>query len=287
MVPTTRTLLASIVDYAGLFPPAESGMQEAVREFARARSSQEGWMLGHFVLPAARLDEFENAAATLFSRASGDPWPLSLVSPEVTDVEVERIRPFNHRWRSRASVRAMEIAPLEPDKILRTAGRIPAGVDAYFEVRWDSDVECHLAAVAVSGASAKVRTGGTTAAAFPGALELCRFIFACAGAPVGFKATAGLHHPLRGRHGLAEMHGFFNLAVAAATVYQKRGSVDDVAELLESPGEAFEFRDSGVTWKDRTLTLSEPEMARHRFFRSFGSCSFQEPVDDLKELKLL
>ena len=66
---SVRTLLAEIIDYAGLFPPSQITMQEAVINFATYRNSNYSWMLGRFVLPVARLDEFMEAAEDLISFA--------------------------------------------------------------------------------------------------------------------------------------------------------------------------------------------------------------------------
>ena len=37
----------------------------------------------------------------------------------------------------------------------------------------------------------------------------------------------------------------------------------------------------------QVLTLQEIERSRERFFHGFGSCSFEEPLDDLVGLDLL
>ena len=81
-----------------------------------------------------------------------------------------------------------------------------------------------LAVLSAAGARAKVRTGGVTEGAFPASHALARFIQSCADAGVPFKATAGLHHPLRGEYRLTYepgsphgmMFGFLNVFLAAA-----------------------------------------------------------------------
>jgi hypothetical protein len=52
-----RVLLANLIDYAGLFPPAALPMEEAVRNYARYREGEHAWMLGKFVVPRASADE--------------------------------------------------------------------------------------------------------------------------------------------------------------------------------------------------------------------------------------
>ena len=135
------------------------------------------------------------------------------------------------------------------------------------------------------GLRAKIRTGGVTEDAFPTAQAVAEFIRACRAAGVPFKATAGLHHPLRcvrpltyePNAAVGTMHGFLNLFLAAALP-------DDAEELLlERDPEAFAFDDEGVTWRGLRVTVDELREMR-RFATSFGSCSFEEPINDLKEL---
>ena len=59
MDPCAKSLLDGIIDYAGLFPPAQLPMDEAFTRFVEHRSTDDGWMLARFVCPAGRLDELE------------------------------------------------------------------------------------------------------------------------------------------------------------------------------------------------------------------------------------
>src|SRR5687768_14733348 len=90
---SVRTLLSGIVDYAGLFPPSMVSMREAVANFAAYRSGPYGWMLGRFVLPAARLNEFVEAAEEHL--ADGDPWRLSVLAGEDITSTLRDIKLFN------------------------------------------------------------------------------------------------------------------------------------------------------------------------------------------------
>ncbi len=84
------------------------------------------------------------------------------------------------------------------------------------------------------------------------------------------------------------MHGFLNVIVLAALAYHQKLTSEIALKLLqESSSDNFQFTNDSICWKNHQLNISEIEETRKRFFRSFGSCSFQEPIDDLKELKLL
>lgn len=135
------------------------------------------------------------------------------------------------------------------------------------------------------GLRAKIRTGGVTEDAFPSAEAVAAFLRACKAAGVPFKATAGLHHPLRcvkpltyePNAAVGTMHGFVNVFLATALV-------DDAEAVLnETDPKAFAFDDEGVTWRDRRVTIDQLKAMRE-IATSFGSCSFEEPINDLKEL---
>ncbi len=296
---TLRALLHALVDYAGLFPPAALDMSAAVREYTAHRASPEAWMLGHFVLPVSRLDEFETSLATLESSTPGDVWRLSVLPSVDLDATLAAIADFNARnrtTRGRAAVADTIEFKLEAIPDLETAlATIPPDLTSYVELPIDDDLAPRLAAISRAGARAKVRTGGVTAGAFPASHALARFIQSCADAGVPFKATAGLHHPLRGDYRLTYepgaphgmMFGFLNVFLAAA--FARTGlTLKELALLLEEKdASAFEFTETAATWRGRAVSRTGISAVRHHVALSFGSCSFQEPVDDLRSLGLL
>ena len=58
-----EALLAQLIDYAGLFPPAKLDMGPTVRNYADYVAGDDAWMLGRLIVPVGRLEEFEAAAA--------------------------------------------------------------------------------------------------------------------------------------------------------------------------------------------------------------------------------
>jgi len=122
---------------------------------------------------------------------------------------------------------------------------------------------------------------------------VARFLSDCATAQVAFKATAGLHHPLRAEYRLtyevnspcATMHGFLNLFSAAVAAWSQKANVEQIADLLtNSAPSAFQFSESGISIGGWNCSLEEIRTTRERFAIGFGSCSFSEPVEDLREL---
>jgi hypothetical protein len=137
--------------------------------------------------------------------------------------------------------------------------------------------------------------GGETADKFPAPENMVEFIRLCAAANVAFKATAGLHHPLRSVHRFSYqpdspsgvMHGFVNVFLAAAFLRAGMETKLALQLLEEQSADAFHFDADGVGWREHRLGRREIAAARRSFAVSFGSCSFTEPIDDLKSLRLL
>lgn len=290
MLLSVKALLVSIVDYAGLFPPAKLRMQEAMMNYANYQLTSYSWMLNCFVLPVSRWNEFAAFLPTLDLKQRS----LSLIISKDWETDIEIVRSLISN--NNITVTALEFPPLPPTEIHRILPHLPAKVDAFFEIPLSGDFKPYLTVLQHSGAAAKIRTGGITVDAFPSSTELCQSILSFAEAKVPFKATAGLHHPLPGKHRVTYepnspstvMHGFLNLAVLAALLYWQKITLQEAVEVLQnSNSNSFQFTTDVITWRGYHLNIAEIEQARQNFFYSFGSCSFQEPVDDLKELKLL
>jgi hypothetical protein len=296
MTNSIRALLSGIVDYAGLFPPARLSMIPAVQNYARYLAGEHSWMLGRFVVPASRLIEFETAAFDLLPRDAGEePWRLSVLTSGNVDSDMALVSDFNRRHVEveRAGgvlIDCAELKPLPEDDIRGAARSIPLSVRTYFEVPIADDPTALLSVVADCDGRAKVRTGGVTRDLFPAPGHLARFLAACKRSKVAFKATAGLHHPLSSDYPMtydpgsdsARMFGFLNVFLAAA--FLREGvSLHETASLLEeeSPS-AFGFDDRGTTWRGHRLQVDAVSRTRTEFAISFGSCSFEEPVGDLK-----
>lgn len=293
-----KALLGGIVDYAGLFPPAGLGMAEAVANYAAYRRSPDRWMLGRFIVPAVRLEEFDEAAAKrLERRPGGEPWRLSALAGEDAADDLRAIGEFNCRHAAdgagAALIDTVELRAASAERIGQVARGIPPWAAAFVELPLEPDPEPLVAALAAAGLRAKARTGGITADAIPPAGRIVRFLAACIRHDVAFKATAGLHHPLRGEYALtyepgaprAVMHGYLNVFLAAALL-RAGGTEDDARLLLEDQDPAaFSADAAGVAWRGRRFDSAELAAGRGLAL-SFGSCSFTEPVADLATLNL-
>ena len=296
MTPSARALLGGLVDYAGLFPPAALEMEDAVAEYARWRRSPASWMLGRLVVPAARLRDFARAADSHLPEAGGgEPWRLSALLGADVHGESSLVTSFNRAHAGRAVVDTVELKAAGPEDAEAALSALPPGFEAFVEVPLHGDLAGLLAALRRRGARAKARTGGVVPDAVPDPADVARFIAACAAAQVPWKATAGLHHAIRGERALtyepggprAVLHGFLNVFAAAAFagIGAAPGELEEV--LREEDESSFRFDADGLSW--RHLRASTDELARSRrdSASSFGSCSFAEPVADLRSLGVL
>jgi hypothetical protein len=291
--------MVGAVDYAGLFPPADLDMPTAVRNYSGYRSGELQRFLGRFIVPAARLEEFAGAAEPLMPRRRLDePWRLAaLLGPDL-DADRRAVTAFNSRYGSgttpRAIVDSIEAKLATPAQVVPLLEGTPR-LEVYAEVSSASDPAGMLVELARRGAKAKIRTGGITPEAIPQSADVVRFIAAASRANIPFKATAGLHHAMRGVYPLtykansprAPMHGFINLFIAAALLRVGVAETEAQAALDESDPAAFQFGPASVRWKQRRLPIEQIRSTREQFALSFGSCSFQEPLEDLQALRLL
>jgi hypothetical protein len=209
--------------------------------------------------------------------------------------DVRAIRRFNTANAGRAVVAAVEERVASPDTATSAIEPFASSFIVFAEIPLGDDVEEMVGAVAKAGGYAKVRTGGLTPETIPSSSRLAHFLRACAGHALPFKATAGLHHPLRDEYSLtyeadaprATMLGFLNVFVAAVLARRGASAADVEALLDERDLRTMRFTDDGISWQNHELSVTEVTHARAEFALSFGSCSFHEPIQDLRELSLL
>jgi hypothetical protein len=243
--PALRALLEHAIDYAGMFPPASLPCSKAAENYGRYLEGEHAWVLGRFVVPAAQVEML-----------AGNGWRLAVLT-DSDDIRADAI---------------------ESKKVIGTSR------PTYCEA-----TAADLDAIQTAGSFAKLRTGGTTPDAIPGVEDVASFIAACAQRRLSFKATAGLHHPVRGLYALnyerdaprCVMHGFINVLSAAAFAWH--GEEEAGRILGEEDTAAFRF-DDRARWRDRSLSTEQVAAARREFIHSFGSCSFEEPVQELQAL---
>ena len=277
-----ETLLAGLFDYAGLYPPASLGVRAAANNYLEYCQGAHASALGRFIINAERLVELEATAGAALER-----FRLSVIVSEMAGVDAV----------ADAMNRGMRIETIETkcggaEQMIEMKGRIPKGVAVYFELPVTDSGRAALGSIASAGVRAKIRMGGVVPEAFPSTGEVARMLGMLAELRLPFKATAGLHHPVRGPRALTyepasprgTMHGFMNLCCAASVLCFGGSASDAHALLEEEDASAWRVGSDGIEWRDLKWTTDELATVRRDFLHSIGSCSFEEPMHDLESL---
>ncbi|MVZ99195.1 hypothetical protein F8568_002095 [Actinomadura sp. LD22] len=261
-----------LCDDAAVFPPGLAPLADAVPAHRRHRSAPYAALVGPLVLPATALDQ-------LHALLTGDPLDLSITAP---NGPAQAARAVAAAADLPVDVRAVEVAVptgMTATDLLHGLERID--VPVFVEVPRDDRRPAIIAALGESGHRAKFRTGGVHANLYPAPDELAAAILAAVRAGVPFKATAGLHHPVRntdpetGFH----QHGFLNLLLATDAAMHGADAADAAAVLADRDA-------ASVAARVAALGDARAAFARARFL-SFGTCSITDPVTDLAALGLL
>ncbi len=317
-----RHLLSDVIDYAGLFPPAQLDFDQAIRNFAAYRKEPESWMLARFICPAKWLNELDPYINELFSKS--EPLRLSILgqggatSTEfIANVEydLQQVSEFVNRYQVNIRLEAFEIrlpddcsdssslhqllrevaSRLEPYQL--TA--LPIYYEASPKLDWLTTWSIIINSIArvsdelmgEAGRSGfKIRCGGVEAAAFPSLEKVASGIWLTSRAGIPAKFTAGLHHPLRhyNQELKTEMHGFLNVFLAGImSTVESIGEMDLREILALQTVDSFNISDTDLKWNGINLTNEDVIAARQRVVTSFGSCSFDEPREDLEAIGLL
>jgi hypothetical protein len=301
MPASLRAFLARSVDYAGMFPPCSVELEPALKNQAEYVRSPESWMLSAFVLPVAKFSDAK-ALVSQFDkhhqlRVSALGAKTENAADFLTEVSnaAETIRSFQNQHVDLVSVVQLEmLAPVDVDLAkLKEAATLLA--DLKLQTFWETPAESAeqtiglLARAKQPAFGYKLRTGGVTADAFPSSVQITRALLASTKHHVPIKFTAGLHHPVRKFHDevKTEMHGFLNVLGAGVLSAEHHWDEAQTIEMLEDQhSSSFEFHDTVFAWRDWEATIDRIK-ARRKFVTSFGSCSFDEPREDLRALNIL
>ena len=299
-----------LIDYAGLFPPSNLTLDVALKNYANYINSQDSWMLGPFITPITKINELP-MYANLFSKQSLLKLSITGRKSESKNQcivqlkeDIEQIHNFSNQFHHWSNVETFEI-PLPPvvptqfllEEISTEAEKL--GMKVFCEVTllnnddWKEHVSNTLDAIATfnsvhtSRLGVKLRTGGIKAEMFPSTEEVAFVIAACRDRDLPMKFTAGLHHPIRmyREEVKTKMHGFLNIFLAGLLAYHLKLDEKTVEEIIsEEKANHFIMADNRLAWKNLSITTQEIKDLRS-LLCSFGSCSFDEPRDELMKLK--
>jgi hypothetical protein len=242
-------------------------MREAVPAHSAYRAAWYADLIGPFICPDNRLAELADFDGRV---------PVSVIVTGGPTTLGDALRQV-----PAGQLAAVEVPVRHNTLCAEVMSALPIGIPAYVEVPWGSAQSGALDALAGTGAHAKLRTGGTTADAFPTEPRLAAAIAGCLDRDLAFKCTAGLHHAVR--HSAAdtgfEHHGFLNVLLATAALLDGADTTRAAEVLAERSADVLAAA---------ARQLSDLQIARLRDrFRSFGTCSVTEPLTDLTGLGLL
>jgi len=297
-----QALLAKSIDYAGMFPPCSLDLESAVRNQAQYVRLPDAWMLGAFVLPVEQFD----AARQLLSRFDpSHPLRVAALGPKTADAEAF----LNGVDKADAAIRGLSsnvdlvsishlemFLPHDVDLALLDEARALLGdLPAFWEGSPERTQQM-IALLAEHNSDAdlatfgyKLRSGGVTADAFPTSAQIASALVTPATHQLPIKFTAGLHHPIRQFRGevKTKMHGFLNVLGAAVLTAEHQWTAHQTSMMLEDENaDSFSFTDDFFMWREWKIS-TERLQYRRKFVASFGSCSFDEPREDLRALGLL
>lgn len=201
-------LLAGIIDYAGLYPPAALDMRSAINNYLEYSRGKHSTVLGRFVVDLDRLPEL-----------------CAVAADSICNLRLSVIAPPDANWLGLQHllddgvIESIEVRADFSSDIERIVKLIPTGIITYITLPISSARSETLDAIAAAGVRVKLRTGGLVAGAFPSSEAIADMLKALADRRIPFKATAGLHHPIRSQHPFTytldsptgTMHGFLNV----------------------------------------------------------------------------
>ena len=296
-VASLRALLAHAIDYAGLFPPADLALAPALQNQSTYVRSPDEWMLGAFILP---IGKFAEARTQLAQFDADHPLQISALGLKAAKASVfrpalekaeEAIKEFAGEHKKVVLIRQLEM-PLPPGPVAKSLGVARATLgDLALKIFWEAPADAAaktIEALSGSGVGFKLRTGGVTADAFPTGAQIARALVTAARHRVPIKFTAGLHHPvLKFHHSVGtKMHGFLNVLGAGVLAAEHRWSQSQTEEMLaDEEASSFVFEEEMFRWREWKISTAQITQ-RRELVTSLGSCSFDEPRDDLRALGL-
>jgi len=296
-------LLARSIDYAGMFPPCSLALEPALQNQTQYFRSPEAWMLKTFVLS---VEHFDAARPLLSLFDPVHPLHVAALGPKTANANafLEALEEADAAIRSlsRHNVDLISVSQLEmwlPQDvdlpILREARSIIGNLPAFWEAPVERAPETITLLAELNSDmdeptfGFKLRTGGVTPDAFPTSAQIARALVVPATHQVPIKFTAGLHHPLRQYREEVQtrMHGFLNVLGAAILAAEHKWNEKQTAAMLEDENpKSFSFDDEFFAWREWKIDIKRLN-DRRKFVTSFGSCSFDEPREDLRTLGLL
>ncbi|UYP07410.1 hypothetical protein [Priestia megaterium] len=305
-----HAFLSDLIDYAGLFPPANLSLETSIKNYKKFQICKDSWMLGRFIIPISQLNQLI-PYVSMFSKerpliisALGSRGNNKIEFLNGLHADLEIVRSFRNEYKRNIKIDICEIPlpPDIPDRALLQAitkaidkSRLQTFCEATIPLDrdWEPKILETLDIIAAHNNESdlllgfKLRTGGVTAKAFPTSQQIATVLVGCRDRDIPVKFTAGLHHPIRmyREEVNTRMHGFLNVFTAGMLAHIKKLDIVSTVKILDDEkSKNFKFTDKGLQWHDLTVPTSEIIRLREKLLCSYGSCSFDEPREDLRAL---
>lgn len=278
--PAQHFFLQELVDYAGTFPPAGLPLDQALANYRSYQQGQAPSMLGRFICAGSALEEL----AQMLHSADRLQLSVLLNSPE----QIELVHTFHAQASKTVRVDTVETSWSERASEWAASWTYRL----FFEVTPEQSQEAaRLCSPQSARLGLKLRTGSVKPEAIPSSHSVLTFLRAAHQARVGYKFTAGLHHARAGSYPLTYAQdapagtcfGFTSLFALACLHWHGRLQEEEILEGITSP-ETPVLDAAGLRWGKASCSVEEIFEYRQAGGRSFGSCSFEEPLQELQEM---
>lgn len=290
---------AALVDYAGLFPPASLSMPEAVDAYRTLRAGSHEWVAGRFLCRASNLADLARVATTTF-RSGEAPWEVGVIFDLPPGESAALCIDFQAEMDPVMTIAAAEARLSDPtaggvnsllDAMLSVAPEVVPFIEVDANVPIPNQIDLVASALVerrrVGGA--KLRCGGVTKEMFPSTTQVAEFIVSATSRSLPFKATAGLHQPIRhyDENVGIERHGFLNILMAAALAESGMDQEGVESVVADTDPDAFAVSAMFASWNGHNVPGSALRRIRQSGFIAYGSCDFDEPIEALAHLGFL
>ena len=316
-----KSFLNNLIDYAGLFPPAGLDLDSALANYRKYHKSEFDLALSRFILQVSRLSETSDILRNTDLTEKDLNFSIlptpgknikelkeNIISdviacknfiaefPDSIEINTFEIKLPDELFESYDSHKFYDLICYINEKLNSVTDK---GTVVFFEGTlksvWQKNSEYLIDSVYKNNLSNtpsgfKLRTGGLTPDAFPDSKQIAFCIKKCLDTKVAMKFTAGLHHPFRHSDKSigAKMHGFVNVFGAGITAMRHDITDAGIVEMLDDEDpDNFKFTNDSFSWKGWQSEIDDIDFARKDLVLSYGSCSFDEPIDDLKSLNLI
>ena len=298
--------MAGLIDYAGLFPPASLPLAEALEHYGRYLPCADNWMLGRFIIPASQLTDLPTLPGSWHFSVLGRSGSNALEFAKGLELDLSYLQDFRKTQAASADVFEVRLPTSVLDSFTNLLELLNSasyqltdqnGLTVFYEIildeAWRENLMTIIAALAQHNQQSgyhngfKLRCGGVVPSAFPTAEQIAHALILCRDHQIPFKATAGLHHPIRHYNvGVqTKMHGFINVFGAGILAHIHHLTPEQTITILndEDPRH-FHFTESHFAWKNLSAASEQINPIRQNRLIAYGSCSFDEPREDMQKL---